>query len=79
MTTAAAHHPRHRTPWFLWPFVALWHLLVAIVALTGRLVAVLLGLTLLLVGGILTALIITAPIGLPLALFGLLLTVKGLF
>ena len=77
--TTTAEHPRHRTPWFLWPFVALWNLIVGIVALTGRLVAVLLGLVLLIVGGILTALIITAPIGLPLALFGLLLIVKGLF
>lgn len=77
--TAAVHRPRHHTPWFLWPFVALWHLIVAIVALTGRLVAVLLGLALLIVGGVLTALIITAPIGLPLALVGLLLIFKGLF
>ncbi len=77
--TATAEHPRHPTPWYLWPFVALWNLIVGIVALTGRLVAVLLGLLLLLVGGILTALIITAPIGLPLAVFGLLLIVKGLF
>jgi len=79
MSTAAMHRSRRRTRWFLWPFVALWRLIVAIVALTGRLVAVLLGLALLIVGGILTALIITAPIGLPLALVGLLLVFKGLF
>jgi hypothetical protein len=77
--TTTAEHRRHHTPWYLWPFVALWKLLATIVGLTGRLVAVLLGLVLLLVGGILTALIITAPIGLPLAVFGLLLIVKGLF
>ena len=77
--TATTEHPRQRTPWYLWPFVALWNLIIGIVALTGRLVAVLLGLVLLIVGGILTALIITAPIGLPLAVVGLLLIVKGLF
>ena len=77
--TATAQPRRRGTPWYLWPFVALWNLVVLIVALTGRLLAVVLGLALLIVGAILTALIITAPLGLPLALFGLLLIVKGLF
>jgi hypothetical protein len=71
--------PRKKTPCLLWPFVALWDLVIWIVSLTGRLVAVVLGLALLLVGGILTALVITAPLGIPLALFGLLLVVKGLW
>ncbi len=70
---------RRKTPWFLWPFVAIWDLIVYIVSLTGRLVAMLLGLALLIVGAILTALVITAPIGIPLALFGLLLIIKGLW
>ena len=69
----------HRTPWYLWPFVAIWNLVVWIVSLTGRLVAVMLGLGLLLVGGVLTALVLTAPLGIPLALFGLLLILKGLW
>jgi hypothetical protein len=68
-----------KTPWILWPFVALWNLVIWIVSLTGRLVAVLLGLALLLVGGILTALVITAPIGIPIALLGLLIAIKGLW
>jgi hypothetical protein len=68
-----------KTPLLLWPFVALWNLVIWIVSLTGRLVAVLLGLALLLVGGILTAMVITAPMGIPLALFGLLLAIKGLW
>ncbi len=70
---------RRKTPWFLWPFVAIWDLVVYIVSLTGRLVAMLLGLALLIVGAILTVLVITAPIGIPLALFGLLLIIKGLW
>jgi hypothetical protein len=70
---------RRRTPWYLWPFVAIWDLVIWIVSLTGRLFAMLLGLVLLIVGGVLTALIVTAPIGIPLALFGLLLIIKGLW
>ncbi len=70
---------KKRTPWYLWPFVAIWNLVVYIVSLTGRLVAILLGLVFLIVGAILTALVITAPIGIPLAIFGLLLVVKGLW
>jgi hypothetical protein len=70
---------KKRTPWILWPFIALWNLVIWIVSLTGRLVAVLLGLALLIVGGILILPVITAPIGIPLALFGLLLMVKGLW
>ena len=38
------------TPWYAWPFVALWKLVSGIVTLTGRLVAVVLGLALLIVG-----------------------------
>ena len=70
---------RKKTPWYLWPFVAIWNLVVYIVSLTGRLVAMLLGLVLLIVGALLTALVVTAPIGIPVAIFGLLLIVKGLW
>ena len=70
---------KKRAPWYLWPFVAIWNLVITIVGLTGRLAAVLLGLVLLIIGGILTALVVTAPIGIPLGLFGLLLVIKGLW
>jgi hypothetical protein len=62
-----------------WPFVALWNLLSAILNLTGRLVAAVIGLVLMIVGAVLTALVITAPIGIPLIAFGLLLIVRGIF
>lgn len=62
-----------------WPFVAVWNLLSAILNLTGRLVAALIGLVLMIVGAVLTALVITAPIGIPLIAFGLLLVVRGIF
>lgn len=70
---------KRKTPWLLWPFVALWNLIIWIVSLTGRLAAVILGLALLLIGGILILPIVTAPIGIPLAVFGLLLVIKGLW
>jgi hypothetical protein len=34
---------KKKVPWILWPFWALWKLVVGIVAGTGRLVAVILG------------------------------------
>ncbi len=68
-----------KTSCLLWPFVALWDLIAWIVGLTGRLVAVILGLVLLLVGIILTVLIVTAPLGIPIGLFGILLMVRGLW
>ena len=51
---------KRTTLWILWPFVALWQLVGTILALTGRLVAVILGLALLMVGIVLSATIIGA-------------------
>lgn len=68
-----------RTPWYLWPFVALWRLVSGILIVTGRLVAVVLGLVFVLVGALLSATVVGAIIGVPLILFGGLLVVRGLF
>jgi hypothetical protein len=68
-----------RTPWVFWPFVALWRGLTLILEMTGRLVAVILGLLLMVAGGLLTATVVGAPLGIPLALFGFLLLLRGLF
>jgi len=54
MTTHAKHH----IPWYLWPFAAIWKLLAVIVELTGRLVAMILGIVLIIVG-VLVSLTIT--------------------
>ena len=62
-----------------WPFVTLWKLLTAVLKLTGRLVAGILGLAFLIVGGILTVLGITAPVGIPLIILGLLLLIRSIF
>lgn len=67
------------TPWYLWPFVALWNLIAGIVALTGRLVAVILGFALLLAGILVSLTVVGAIVGIPLAIVGFLLVLRGLF
>ena len=71
-------HTKH-IPWYLWPFAAIWKLLAVIVELTGRLVAMILGIVLMLVGGIISLTVIGAVVGIPLAVVGLLLFLKGMF
>ncbi len=63
----------------LWPFRALWGLVTALLELTGRLVAVLLGVVLLIVGLALTLTVVGAVVGIPLAALGILLIIRGLF
>jgi hypothetical protein len=74
-----ATEQKRRIPWFLWPFWALWKLISGIVAFTGRIVAVILGLALMIVGIVVSLTIVGAIIGIPLAIVGLLLTLRGLF
>ena len=69
----------NRTPWILWPFMALWRLLALILRLTGRLVAGILGLGFMLAGVVLMITIIGAPAGMALIIAGLLLLVRSLF
>ena len=67
------------TPWLLKPFAWLWSFIAAIVRLTGRLVAVLLGLVLMIAGAVLTVTVVGALLGIPLLVVGFLLVVRGLF
>lgn len=67
------------SPWYLWPFVALWRFLTWILGLTGRVVAVVLGLALMIVGVIVSLTVVGAVVGVPLLIFGLLLILRGLF
>ena len=69
---------RH-TPWFAWPFYALWRLLTFVLAATGRLVCALLGIALLVVGGVVTLTVVGAPLGIALGIAGLLLLIRALF
>ena len=66
-------------PWFLWPFKLIWDLLAFILNLTGRIIGAVLGLVLLIVGLVLTILVVSAPVGIPLAIFGFMLIVRSLF
>ena len=72
-------HSKQHIPWFLWPFAALWKLLAVIVELTGRFVAMVLGIVFMLVGLIVSLTIIGAIVGVPLAVIGLLLLLRGIF
>jgi hypothetical protein len=65
--------------WYVWPFWALWRLVTWIVVLVGRLLAVVLGGVLMLAGFLLCLTVIGAIIGIPLAILGFLLALRGLF
>lgn len=70
---------KRQISWFWWPFVAIWKLLATIVEITGRFVAMVLGIVLVVVGVLISLTIIGAIVGIPLALVGLLLFLRGLF
>jgi hypothetical protein len=67
------------TPWFLWPFIAIWRLVTTIIELTGRFVAILLGFVLFVIGAILSLTIVGAIVGIPLMIFGGMLMIRGIF
>ncbi len=66
-------------PCLLWPFKAIWDLVIWIISLTGRLLAVVLGLVFMLVGVVLTVTVVGAIIGIPLIIFGFMLVIRGLW
>lgn len=68
-----------KTPIIFWPFVAVWNLVELILKMTGRLVAAILGLVLMIVGGILCITVVGAIVGIPLAVFGFALIIRGFF
>jgi hypothetical protein len=70
---------KQHIPWYLWPFAALWKLLAVIVEMTGRFVAMVLGVVFIIVGVIVSLTIVGAIVGIPLAIVGLLLLLRGIF
>ena len=62
-----------------WPFVTLWRLVTAILRITGRLVAIGLGVVLTIVGVVLSLTVVGATIGIPMLLLGIMLIGRGLF
>jgi hypothetical protein len=67
------------TPWIFWPIVAVWRLLTMILVLTGRIICAVLGLVFMAVGVTVSLSIVGAPLGVPLAAFGMLLLARSLF
>lgn len=63
----------------LWPFEVLWRLLALIFELTGRFIAITLGVVLMILGVVVCLTVIGAVVGIPMILFGLLLVIRGFF
>jgi len=72
--------PGHgRVPLLLWPFYALWKILTFILNVTGRILCALIGIGLMIAGTAITLSVVGAILGIPLAAFGFLLTIRALF
>jgi hypothetical protein len=67
------------SPWLLRPFIWLWNFIAYIITLTGRFVAVILGIVLMILGAVLTITVVGAIVGIPLIIMGVLLVVRGLW
>ena len=70
---------KDKTPWYLWPFIAVWNLLALVLNITGRLLAGILGLVLMVLGIALTMTVAGAPLGIPFAILGFLLIIRSVF
>jgi hypothetical protein len=68
-----------KVPWILWPFYAIWRLLTFILELTSRIIAAVIALALMAAGVSITLSVVGAPLGIPIAVFGFLLSVRALF
>lgn len=68
-----------RIPWYLIPFWLVWRLVTGIVEFTGRVIAIVLGFVLMVVGILISATIIGLIVGLPMILIGVLLVLRGIF
>ncbi len=65
--------------WLLRPFIWIWNFIAYLITLTGRMLAVIIGIVLMVVGIILTITVVGAIVGIPLIIFGLFLFVRGLW
>jgi len=68
-----------QVPWILWPFYAIWKFLTFVLNVCGRILCAIFGLLLMVTGVAVSLSIVGAIIGIPLASFGFLLTVRALF
>ena len=70
---------KRRIPFLLWPFWALFQLVLWILKVTGRLVGAILGLVIAILGVVLTITIIGAVVGVPMVLLGVMRMIKAIF
>lgn len=70
---------RNHVPWILWPFWMIGQLVKFILEATGRILGVVLGFVLVVIGIVISLTVIGAVIGIPLAGLGVLLIIRGLF
>ncbi len=68
-----------QVPWYGWPFWFVWRLLALAVNVTGRVLAVVSGFCLMVLGAVLTFTVVGAIIGVPVAIIGLLLAIRGFY
>ena len=68
-----------KVPFLLWPFWAVFQLVLWILKTTGRLVGAILGMVIAIVGVVLSITVIGAIIGVPLVLLGIMLMGKAIF
>ena len=66
-------------PWYLWPLIGIWKLVTTILELTGRFVAIVWGLVLVLAGVLVSLTLVGAIIGIPLMIVGGMLVIRGIF
>lgn len=70
---------KRKVPFLLWPFWALFQLVLWILKFTGRLVGAILGLVFVIAGVLLSITVVGAIIGVPLVVLGVMLMVKAIF
>jgi hypothetical protein len=63
----------------LWPFVAVWRLLTALLKFTGRVLGIIVGFVLLVAGIVVSLTVLGAIVGIPMIIIGLLIIVRALF
>jgi len=76
---ARKHHHRHPIFWIFWPIRVFWMLITTIVGLTGRLVAMIVGTVFIVVGIIVSLTVVGSIVGVPLAILGFLIVLRGIF
>ena len=70
---------KNTSSWIFWPFAAIWNLLALVLNITGRVLAAILGVGLMIVGIALTMTVAGAPVGIPFAILGFLLIIRSIF